>query len=197
MNKFAIMSIRNLFFVISIFSAYAIYAQTSIIAYRSHSGNMKYFKISENSDNLGLPPISIDTIIKFSDTTCVEISSYGNGWGRMVDTVLNHPYCNNPNIDFDSMRQYYPKSVVFVGFDSTRVETVKTDSSTNDSPKTNEVVEPRRKKKKKQESLLIDYENNSPISPISPFSIFVISSLFLSLLTGYLIYKSSRKTHAV
>ena len=44
--------------------------QTELIAYKSHSGNMAHFKIS-GVDNLGGPPMRMDSIIFIIDSTII------------------------------------------------------------------------------------------------------------------------------
>lgn len=93
-------------------------AQTAKIAFKSHGGNMNdFFTTLDMDSDFGLPPKIIKKIIKTSDTTVVEI---GEQMGKkLIDTVVNHPYCHNPNIDLDSLKKMYPASTKFEGFKET------------------------------------------------------------------------------
>ena len=82
------------------------FGQTELIAYKSHSGNMTYFELS-GFDNLGEPPMYIDSIIKLNDSTIVEYLSWG-----LNDTIVNHPVCNMPQAFLDSLKgNYYNNSI--------------------------------------------------------------------------------------
>ncbi|MBL4578668.1 MAG: hypothetical protein JKX74_09360 [Flavobacteriales bacterium] len=88
-------------------------SQTKMIAHLSHSGSPHTFSFT-GAGNFGLPAYTLDSIVKLSDTSVVEIGGYRN-WAREVDTVINHPYCNNPKISLDSLQQIYGH-VKLVGF---------------------------------------------------------------------------------
>lgn len=108
------------------------FSQTELIAFKSHSGNMEYFKV-DGADNLGGPAIMIDSIFKLNDSTIIEYNSYG--WGNSnngpvyTDTVVNHPICKIPNVPIDSLKGiYYRSNIIFIGFDSVEVDNKKSDS---------------------------------------------------------------------
>ena len=63
--------------LVLLFTANSI-SQTELIAFKSHSGDVDNLN-SESFDNLGIPPMGIDTIIILNDSTIVEISS--RNWG--------------------------------------------------------------------------------------------------------------------
>ena len=102
------------------------FSQTELIAFKSHSGNMNYFKLS-GFDNLGEPPMYIDSIIKLNDSTIVEYLSWG-----LNDTIVNHPVCNMPQASLDSLKgTYYNYSMRFINFEPIpefKTDTVQTDS---------------------------------------------------------------------
>lgn len=103
-----------------------LYGQTELIAYKSHSGNMANFKLT-GYDNLGEPPMYIDSIIKLNDSTIVEYLSWG-----LNDTIVNHPVCNMPQASLDSLKgTYYDYSIRFIDFEP--VLEVRTDTITTDS----------------------------------------------------------------
>ena len=96
------------------------YGQTELIAYKSHSGDMK--KISfESYENLGIPPMRIDTIIILNDSTIIEISSRhwsGRSGFCLKDTVVNHPMYEG-STDYEKLRgNYYDTTIVFINYDT-------------------------------------------------------------------------------
>ena len=149
-------------------------AQTELIAYKSHSGDMN--KISFDSyKNLGIPPMRIDTIIILNDSTIVEISS--RQWsGRpgfcLKDTVVNHPMYQESS-DYEKLRgNYYDTTIVFINYDTLTVKQKKKIA----------------KKKKKENSIV-------PISvqfPNSNNQFMVILSIFMSLCV-FLIWKANKR----
>lgn len=86
------------------------FGQTKIIAHRSHDGSMESFVV-DGEDNFGLPPQTIDSVARISDTSAIEFTNFG------VDTVYNHRLWNNPGISLDSLRTIYP-GVNFKGFEN-------------------------------------------------------------------------------
>ena len=76
-------TIITIFF--SLFLIVSSIAQTELIAYKSHSGDMAHFKVS-GLDNLGGPAIMIDSIVKVNDSTIIEYNSYG--WGYYGTNVF-------------------------------------------------------------------------------------------------------------
>ena len=118
---------KTLFTLVGLLLLLTANSQTELIAFKSRSGNMAYFK-TEKIDNLGGPPIRIDSIIKLNDSTIIEYNSYGwgNNYGGPVytDTVTNHPICKLPNNKVDSLKgNYYGSDIKFIGFDSTTIKT--------------------------------------------------------------------------
>ena len=82
--------------------------QTNIIAHKSHSGDMSTF-VDQGDHSFGMPPNTIRKIIRLSDTSLVEVGTFRN------DTLINHPFCIDPEITLDSMMRIYPR-VKFKGF---------------------------------------------------------------------------------
>lgn len=141
------------------------FGQTELIAYKSHSGNMAYFK-AEKLDNLGGPPIRIDSIIKVNDSTIIEYNSYGwgynNGGPIYTDTVVNHPICKVPVTKVDSLKStYYRKNIKFIGFDSTSTTDVKDTVILNSVPPTTKNHKPKKRKNKKNETVFPANSNNN------------------------------------
>ena len=101
------------------------YAQTKIIALKSHSGNIKELSLNGSDDfgNAGMPMHYYDTklrlkrVTKLSDTSAEE--EYGVPGSNDKDEkkiVYHHYNYNNPFITVDSLRKIYP-GVWFSGFD--------------------------------------------------------------------------------
>ncbi|MEP7218237.1 MAG: hypothetical protein ABI876_04945 [Bacteroidota bacterium] len=104
-------------------SPYA-FSQTQLIAHRSHGGDNESFRaaredgfgetaemnyrMSKKGFSIGV----IDTVIRLSDTSAIEISTVR----RMKDTVYRDEYWNNPHIKVDSLRKLFP-TISFIGFD--------------------------------------------------------------------------------
>ncbi|MCX8525340.1 hypothetical protein OF897_15585 [Chryseobacterium formosus] len=115
---------KNLSFLLLIalvFSNFQISAQTKLISYKSHSGDMKYFEksIVENSSNanysnLGMAPeryitnSKLDSVIIIDDKKSVIVTSTfcktrrsenPEKWRPGRDTVYNHQVFSNENIE--------------------------------------------------------------------------------------------------
>jgi hypothetical protein len=100
-----------------------VFSQTQLIAHRSHGGGDESFR-AEREDDFGNSPEMdyrmskrgfsigvIDTVIRLSDTSAIEISTVR----RMRDTVYRDEYWNNPQIKVDSLRKLFP-TISFIGF---------------------------------------------------------------------------------
>ena len=114
---------KNLSFlaVVLLFSTSQVNAQTKLISYKSHSGDMKYFEKSivedsynTNFSNLGMAPqryvtnSKLDSVIIIDDKKSIIVTSNyckirGNAnpekWKPGRDTVYNHPVFSDDNID--------------------------------------------------------------------------------------------------
>lgn len=97
------------------------FAQTKLISYKSHSGNMEYFEKSivedsynTNYSNLGIRPEpyiinpKLDSVIIIDDKKSVIVTSglhkdrrnsNTEKWNTGRDTVYNHPIFSSQNID--------------------------------------------------------------------------------------------------
>ena len=107
--------------IVLLFSNYQMFAQTKLIFYKSHSGDMKYFEksIAENShntnySNLGAAPeryvtnSKLDSVIIIDDKKSVIVTSTfcktrrsenPEKWRPGRDTVYNHQVFSNENIE--------------------------------------------------------------------------------------------------
>lgn len=140
--------IKYLFIIHLIFFTNVVFAQTKLIAFKSHSGNMENFKnaYEENlfdlpNDNFGAAPnrwvneAALDSLIYINDTAVIMVTSnycmsefsinYKN-WGPGKDTVYNHPlFCKKHSLD--SIKEVLKTSynfansmdtVKFIGYDN-------------------------------------------------------------------------------
>ena len=108
------MKLKQILLIITSFLSIGLFAQTKIIAHKSHSGKPNTFNINNSSDNFGLPSSYIDTIFKISDTCVLEVG--WNGYERKRNIVCHHPCCNNPKISLDSLKKIYP-NIILIGFE--------------------------------------------------------------------------------
>lgn len=171
-------------FLITLLMSVALVAQTKVIAFRSHSGNMNYFSSAE-PDNLGEPPLELDSIVWVSDSTVMEYYSSGIG-EKAVNTINNHPYCNDTTISYDSLKSIYPR-VVLVGFDST--------SQRHSSPAANSLKKNDKHTKKNQEqesSPILNPDDTHKPNQLTPFSYFIIGSIALLILIALFIWLTHR-----
>ena len=121
----------------------------------------------DNESHFGMPAYTIDTIIKYSDTSVIEI---GHLIGPVRDTVINHPYCNNPNVSLDSMKKMYPRSVVFVGFEKEKKH--------------------KRCKKEKNKKLFIPFSlDDNP-----PMTLLILSILAIMAFMTYFTWQANKKS---
>ncbi|GAB5424442.1 MAG: hypothetical protein Crog4KO_15890 [Crocinitomicaceae bacterium] len=98
-------------------AANTLFAQTSVIAVKSHHGNDA--EISQSVDKFGeLAPVPvIDRLVKINDKCVVQIGE-DNGWGMPFrDTVCDHWYYRDVNFDADKIREYHGGKIKMVGFD--------------------------------------------------------------------------------
>ena len=117
------------------------YGQTKAIAFKSHSGNPAYFTY-KGAGNFGLmePAPRLDSIVKINDTTVVQFYNSIDG-PYMYDTMRNHPFWCDPNLNVDSLKkQNYPE-VAFIGFTAKR-------KSNNQT----QIVKPASKKRKRNKN---------------------------------------------
>jgi hypothetical protein len=92
-----------------------VFAQTKLVAHRSHSGTAATFSSREEGNFGWIEPRQIlKKVIRLSDTTAIEVFDVGR------DTTVRHPYWNNPRIRLDSLKKLFP-DISFEGFESTSV----------------------------------------------------------------------------
>jgi len=106
-----------------------IFAQTKLIAHKSHSGSNANFNLALNEDlfdinesNFGnpIPRYSLDSIRKVQDSVLVEYSSKKNSKNIKIDSVKKHPFCNGL-ISKDSVDKIFKsqgRKVKIIGFKS-------------------------------------------------------------------------------
>ncbi|OYU96969.1 MAG: hypothetical protein CFE21_01385 [Bacteroidetes bacterium B1(2017)] len=123
-------------------------AQTKVIAWKSHSGSMKQFKLAFESEafelpnsNLGMAPeryittAFLDTLICVNDSTAIMVTSehcdrrysqQGSIWQAGRDTVYHHPiFSKKHDLNFikTELQQNYNfnnpvEKTVFIGYDN-------------------------------------------------------------------------------
>jgi len=91
-------------------------AQTSVIAVKSHHGDLS--EIPESTDHFGeFRPMPVyDTIVKINNGCVIQIGK-DNGFGMpFKDTVCDHWYYEKVRYDIDKVQEYHGKDVILVGF---------------------------------------------------------------------------------
>jgi hypothetical protein len=168
--------------------SFAAIAQTSLIAHRSHSGNLTLFKAEP--DNLGMVQefnFVVDTVVIISDTSAVEFYSYG-GENKIPDTVFYAPYLDT-SMTAASRELYYP-GVVFIRQQKAWVE--------DTLAKHKERIHGRHEVIKNEILPAAPGNDKGPLSPGS-FGImnyFVLALIAAMLILGTLIWYTNRKTIA-
>jgi hypothetical protein len=181
---------RTVFFVVLYFSAIALTAQTNLIALRSHSGNLAFFKTEP--DNLGLVQefsFVVDTVVIISDTSAVEFYAYG-GENNIPDTVFYAPYLDT-SMTAESRELYYP-GVVFINQQPKQEKVWVEDTLA----KPKEQLQGRHDVIKNEMTPAAPGNDNGPLSPGS-FGIihyFVLGLIAVMLTLGVLIWYTNRKT---
>jgi hypothetical protein len=79
------------------------FAQTKPVAYRSHSGNIRFIAESVTADNLGWGGTNLTPGTLVYDSTL-----FLKFFPPAVDSLTNFPYCNNPSIPADSLAKHFP-----------------------------------------------------------------------------------------
>jgi hypothetical protein len=124
-----ITTMKLIYMIFSVILSAGLYAQTDVIANRSHAGDLTDI-LSEN-DNFGLPdnmPIMVvDTVIYDGNNCLIEIRSYdkSNPYGadiRQIDTICNNQYFIERGFNLREIKKIYPSSTVFIGFSDTGYE---------------------------------------------------------------------------
>ncbi len=98
-------------------------SQTSIIAHKSHSGQMSNFSTTDYDDNLGLPSPRLVEIIKLNDSMAVlvEIQPMMSDI-RMYDTIISHPIEKRVE---DYLKYRNVNNINLVGFDDLKTKMLK------------------------------------------------------------------------
>lgn len=137
---------KQLFIFFSIFTAYAVNAQTKVIAHKSHSGKSKtLFSNPIGTSNFGMAPqrfvrnSKLDSVILISDKVAIMVTSEHcytedydgrdkssiNLWSAGKDTVYEHEVFNSSK-SVEEIRKMLKadyffanpvESIVFIGFD--------------------------------------------------------------------------------
>ncbi|MFK7784441.1 MAG: hypothetical protein AB8B56_04950 [Crocinitomicaceae bacterium] len=104
--------------LIGIFISGISYAQTNIIAAKSHAN----FDLSEmtDPDNFGDPlPYRTISEVKYLKDDCI-VEKYVVEWGDQLieyDTVCQHPFLQSSSFDLERLKAMYPEETKFKGFD--------------------------------------------------------------------------------
>lgn len=163
---------------IVLFSAH-LNAQTKPVAFRSHSGNMKYFSMAE-PDNLGWG----GTPMKFNayDSTAI----FTNLPPDQIDTSTNKPYCNNPNIPKDSLESNFPFYTTVVNGDTAATRTPDTLAKPKEHIKSRNEVE-------KNYVAPVGENSNGDTNSLTPNFNFILALFLIMLGIGTLIWLTNRK----
>lgn len=108
---------KYLIFFLALMISYQLSAQTKLIAYKSHAGDLDFFiPDAQADDDYGLPPQRIIKIERLNDSTIVETTDHYAG-EVVTDTVVNHPYFSNTKLSLDDIKaRYYRSDIKFEGF---------------------------------------------------------------------------------
>lgn len=106
---------KTFFFLLLLLACTPAFAQTKLVAHRSHGGSNATFTAREagNFGEYEHRPV-LRKVVKLSDTTAEEVYDFTR------DTTVRHPYWNNPRIRVDSLRKLFP-DISFEGYESTGV----------------------------------------------------------------------------
>lgn len=152
-------------------------AQTSVISFRSHSGNIYMFNPSKIADNLGWTG--------FERQSYVDTSLYLTVPG---DSASGYPYCNNPAITKDSLNKNYPFYTTTLADTTTSPPPAAMDTLA----KPKERIKSRNEVQKNELVPAVDFYGN-PKNPASPGAVFIISLIVLMTIIGTLIWMVNRK----
>lgn len=184
---------KYLFIINLIFFTNVVFAQTKLIAFKSHSGNMENFKNAYEDNLFDLPnanfgayyeptvkEAALDSLIYLNDTAVImvtsnycirEFSKKYRAWRPGKDTVYNHPlFCKKHALDSikDVLKTSYNfvnsmDTVKFIGYDNLKK------------------VKSKRKQKGFINGFFFDNNNNNFNLPSIFISIFLASILFVLL----------------
>jgi hypothetical protein len=171
------MKFSSLLFALLLFLNFAGFAQTGVVAHRSHSGSMHAFNPSKIADNLGWTGFERQNF----DTS--------NLWLTLpVDTLSGYPYCNNPAVTQDSLNKNYPFYTSALP-DST----TKTPATTDTLAKHKEHIKSRNEVKKNELVPVGEDFYGNPTNPAAPGIGFIAALLLIMALVGTLIWVVNRK----
>lgn len=172
-------------------------AQTKMIAFKSHAGDMDFFvPDAQPEDDFGLPPSRMTRIVRINDSTVVEHAQEYDGV-EMIDTVVNHIYLSNPKIGLDSLKKLYPEDIIFEGFDNKAVTPKENSKKTTSEENKALKKEPKKKKKKELEraDALGFVQPNSGNSGGGNIALFVVMAIGYGLvLSAILLWLKPNKT---
>jgi hypothetical protein len=186
--------------------AIVLFAQTKIIAYKSHSGSRANYEIAltdelftSDHDNFGLwvddmeIVNDLDSVIRINDTTAIMVTR--NGYGRTgkikiqktIDTVYNHPVLSGKPRLIDVKKELRDKngntyansmdSVKFIGFEEKDAVKVK--------------------KKKKNSLIPVAADGFSDFPPSLPPVLFFAVLIAVSFTVGLVYYKYDKLKQSI
>ena len=91
------------------------FSQTSVIAVKSHSGDLS--EIPNSTDHFGMvaPRPVYDTLIKLEGTCVIQIGSREYS-GRFRDTICDHWYYKQHNFSEKKIQEFHGDHVVLINF---------------------------------------------------------------------------------
>lgn len=95
------------------------YAQTDVIALKSHHGNAQ--SLSQEQDNFGIPEPTLDSIIYIGNNKVVHAYTHFGGHVEF-DTSARHHLFMEHDFDLSEIRQSYGENVKFIGFEKRKHE---------------------------------------------------------------------------
>ena len=176
-------------------------AQTKLIAFKSHSGNLAFFNPSAGPDNLGCQRADfnyleettyiLDTLSWLSDTSVIVRIATSNIQGIIkIDTVISFPYCSKPDLEYSQYKPIYPGQITNPAYtkkDTTVLDTLENQNDINFIPvEKNNTID---QKAINNEVYLT--ENESNVS----YLIYAIFALILSL--SLIIWKTQKEKSLV
>lgn len=104
--------------IFAILTTSSIYAQTNIIAAKSHASSDVIDPL--DTDNFGDPaPMRFIQQVEYLSGACI-IETYNVQWGNSeteIDTVCDHPFLQENATDVERIKAMYPEGTNFVGFE--------------------------------------------------------------------------------
>lgn len=89
------------------------FAQTNVIANKSHSGDLAELNLEK--DNFGIPGPTIDSLLYLSDSCLIIVSTEWGGGYTYHDTTCNSYYSQYIN-DPKELKQMFGSNVKLIGF---------------------------------------------------------------------------------